>query len=195
MDVNKELYEKLLRFAIKKYSGNIDVLSAISIFEPEDLLHSYLVSNRHYRAEDEFQEYENFKQFIGRCVRNGDRRLNAGRIVTNSDNFVLDNFGENYKDDDLLTGYMFRNSMLSDRVHISLYDYSYSDGHGNIDYNMMLEDMQKVMCKKDRLHCVKNPENNRSYFVGNINAIPLEMLFNSDFYNSKERNLKDDGMG
>jgi hypothetical protein len=195
MRITKELYEKLFRFSVKKFAGNIDLFNAISIFEPEDLLHSYLVSPRHERAENEYQEYENFKQFISRCVRDGERRLNAGKIINDSDNFVIDNFGDNYKEDDVLDGYVYRNSMLSDRVHISLYDYSYSDGRGNIDYDMMLEDIQKVMGRKDRLHCVKNRKSNRAYFVGNVNAIPLEMLYNNELYNPKERNLKDDGMG
>lgn len=195
MEVNKELYEKLSRFAIRQFAGNINLLNSISIFDHEDLLHSYLESPRHERASTEFEEYENFKQFVQRCVRDGDRRLNAGRIINDSDNFVVDNFGENYKDTDVLDGYIYRNSMLKDRVHISLYDYSYRDESGKIDYDMMLEDMQKTMSMKDRLHCVTNKRNGKSYWVGNVNAIPLEMLYGGDFYNYKERNIKDDGMG
>ena len=49
--------------------------------------------------------------------------------------------------------------------------------NGHINYNTMLKDMLKDMCKKERMFCVENRQNKDSYFVGTAIRIPLNALY------------------
>lgn len=194
MGITEKSYKKLTKYARDKFSGNDSLYATVAIFDSGDLLHSYFASRKFVDSDDIEELIANFKDFISETIRNAKRRRDAGRIIRHSDNMVLGNFGENYKQDDLIDGYIYRNSPLYQRVNTKLYDYSYSE-NGKIDYDLMLEDMQKTMGECDRAYHVYNKNTESGYWVGNPLAIPLESLYNGQFYSASKEELRQDGMG
>jgi hypothetical protein len=192
--VKVDTYEVLYGYAKKLYKGNKTLFSYVNIFEPADLLHEFIVSSKYDSELPLSLMIGDLKQYCYRVARNAKRRKEAGTVITYSNNKYLDNFGENYRDDDIIDSYIYSKSALSEEVQISLYDYQYKDIRGNINYDLMLEDIQKVMGMRDRLYRAKNTCNNREYWVGNVWALPLEQYFKGRFYKKAEVE-EDDGVG
>lgn len=195
MGITETSYKKLMKFSRDKFSGNESIYSAVSIFDSGDLLHSYFASRKFVDSDDIEELIVNFKDFISEAIRNGKRRMDAGKIINEADNFAVDNFGENYKDSDIIDGYIYRNSALYQRASTDLCDFSYRDERGNIDYDYMVEDMQKVMGEADRMYIAYNKNKKRQYYVGNPMAIPIESMYAVGHFKGSKEGLVSDGMG
>jgi hypothetical protein len=175
--MTEKLYTDLLRLAKKRLRKTANMLRYVSITDPEDLVHGFVASSYYDADKPAAFTVHDFSQYCVDMVRDGIRRREAGAIVVNSQNMTLNNHEGNYFEDDLIDGYIYRKSAMRVPMNPSLSDGPCRDSSGRVDYDLMLEDVHKEMCKADRLFCVKNWRTGRTYQCGNPRAIPLELLY------------------
>ena len=178
--MTEKLYSDLIRLAKKRLRRAGVALRYISITDPEDIVHGFFLSSWYDETMDLKLIPHRLSVYCARLVRDGQRRRDAGKVITNSQNFAIINQEGNYRDDDLIDGYIYRHSAQRRRVNPALSDGDYRGASGKIDYDVMLEDMHKEMCKDDRLFCVRNHRTRRTYQCGNPRAIPIELLYGED---------------
>ena len=182
----KEEYRTLSIIAEKHYNQP-SLLSRVNIFSSEDLLHDFLMSSYYMKGADIPIHTRSMKRFIGKKIRDAKNRNSIAREINESDLFVLQGDKENYRDSELVDGYVFRNSgnMF---IEPELYDGNYYTEDGDIDTYLMTRDMQKEMSKHDRMY--KCTHRRGTYFAGNPLAIPISAL-----EYKREMESCDDGMG
>ena len=171
-------YEVLVKRSRSEFKKLARLTSYSDVSEPLDLVSGFYVSGRYEDGMATSLMLFRFGQYCARVYRDAVRRRDAGKIVNNSQNYVVDNFDGNYRDDDLIDAYVHRKSLGERGLTANLSDAPYRGASGKIDYDAMLEDMQKTMCENDRLFLVQNHRNGRQYTCGDVMAIPLEMLYN-----------------
>lgn len=176
--MTKNQYEVLLKRAKSEFKKIAKLSSYCDAADPEDLISGFYLSPRYEEGAQTSLMIHRFGLYCSRVARDAIRRRDAGRIVNNSQNYVIDNFDGNYRDDDLIDAYVHRKSLADRGIESNLSDAPYRGFSGKIDYDAMLEDMQKTMCEHDRLFVVRNYRTGRQYTCGNIMAIPIEMLYN-----------------
>jgi len=176
------LYRSLLQRAAYRYGGNVKLLEYVNLFSTEDVVQEFVSNTTYYHPEDDNAlVVMAFDQFMSKRVRDSKRRRAAAGQIVNSQNKVISNFGGTYRDDDLIEGYIYRHTQSRWGHGAALRDGSYRDKSGRIDYDLMLEDMQKEMCSKDRAFCVYNRNTRRTYQCGNPQAIPIEQMLNAEW--------------
>jgi len=168
------LYRSLLRRALERYS-DVSLLEYVNLFSTEDMVQEFVASRKYRREDDNAYVVLAFDQFMSEKVRDAKRRRRNGPQVTNSQNRVIDNFPDGYREDDLIDGYVHRRGAMWWRVEREgeeLGTRSCRDGAGNVDYGVLHEEIVREMLKHDRALWINDPKRHRCFRCGNLLAIP-----------------------
>lgn len=99
-----------MKYAALNIAGNEHIYDAINVFEPADLVHDFYLSRKYEKGlSNRYLRYA-FDDFISEQIRNGKTRRKIAPSLVNSQNKVLGDFTGNYKDSDLIDGYIYRNT-------------------------------------------------------------------------------------
>ena len=144
----------------RQFNGLLKMLSKKMSFvrQYEDFKQSVLVEVYESKCNTIKEATTCAQRVAKRFYKERSNLLNSdGKAITQSYN---DNV--NYSPDD------YEEPILSDEAY---------NAGGSLNYNAMLKDMHKEMCKEERMFCVKNYGNRDHYFVGSASRIPLNSLY------------------
>jgi len=106
--INIETWEKVLRWAQGKFYGNEYLFQYVNVFEPSDLVQSYFLWRLRQDKTDDRYLFGDFREYEADLIRKAKKRHKVALTITNSQNLVLTSFDGNYRDDELIEGYIYR---------------------------------------------------------------------------------------
>jgi len=108
--LTEQNYKKLLKLAAAIYGRHEKILESVNLFEVSDIVHDFYLSSYYNQGNDWALTRQDFKRFFSDKIRNAKRRQKRAPSITNSQNMILSSFDENYRDEDLIEGYIYRNT-------------------------------------------------------------------------------------